>query len=350
MKAFFEWLKSLFTKPVKIEPLPKVNETLWMDIANKEIGVTEVKGLKHNPRVVEYHDATGLSANDDETSWCAAFASWVLLKAGYKSPKTAWARDFQNYGTKLDKPKYGCLMGFERNGPGGDSHIAFYVKDDAKYYYVLGGNQDNQVCIKGYPKSALLYMRWPVKDGVLPKPVQSNGRIALSWEHTDAPHPERKAWSDRLIEGISIHLPLYRGASDIAKLHPNFAQLSIIEQMKVIGEFWVALAWFECGYNPKSHSVDVGTQGDKGSWSVGLYQMSANDNSAQKFGYSFEDLQDPLKNIDVALEQMRKQLALRDKLFLDNSDSMRYWATLLIGNKYSKIAQIRERVIARVGV
>jgi uncharacterized protein (TIGR02594 family) len=142
------------------------DETPWMLIAEKEKGVTEVPGIKNNPRVLEYHASTSLKAKDDETSWCSAFASWVLQQAGYKSPKTAWARDFENYGTKLTSPKYGCLMGFERNAPGGDSHISFYVSEDDIYYYVLGGNQDNQVKVKGYPKSSMIYMRWPVKAGV----------------------------------------------------------------------------------------------------------------------------------------------------------------------------------------
>ena len=50
------------------------------------------------------------------------------------------------------------------NLPGGDSHIAFYTgKEDDKYYYVLGGNQNSQTCVKGYLKKDLIYMRWPVK-------------------------------------------------------------------------------------------------------------------------------------------------------------------------------------------
>ena len=148
--------------PVQQE-IPKVDVS-WMQIAEKEIGVTEVPGVKHNPRVVEFHQATSLRAKDDEISWCAAFTCWVLQQAGYKSTKSAWARDFEKYGMRVSKPEYGCIMGFERNGPGGDSHVAFYTgREDQNYYYVLGGNQDNQVKVKGYAKKDLIYMRWPVK-------------------------------------------------------------------------------------------------------------------------------------------------------------------------------------------
>lgn len=148
-------------KPVETVEKP-VNETPWMEIARKEFGIAEISGAKNHPRIIEYHQATSLKAQNDETSWCAAFASWVLLKSGCKSPKTAWARDFEKYGTKLHSPKYGCIIGFERNGPGGDSHVAFYTgKEDENFYYVLGGNQNNSVCVKAYPKADVIYIRWP---------------------------------------------------------------------------------------------------------------------------------------------------------------------------------------------
>ena len=119
---------------------------------------------KSNPRIVEYHQATSLAANDQNTAWCASFVSWVLVQAGMKSLKTAWARDYMEYGTKLTSPKYGCIMVFERNEKGGDSHVAFWTgKEDDLRYFVLSGNQNNMVCVKGYAKKDLLAIRWPVK-------------------------------------------------------------------------------------------------------------------------------------------------------------------------------------------
>ncbi len=205
------------------KPVLKVpeSEAPWMDVANGEQGVTEVSGSKSNPRVIEYHDVTSLSADDDATSWCASFASWVLSKAGYRSPRTAWARDFEGYGTKITSPKYGCLMGFERNGVGGDSHIAFYTgEEDRDNYYVLGGNQDNTVKIKGYLKKDLIYMRWPVKS--ITEEALPLNRIALSWEKTTEVHDERKPWSDKLISLIDKDLSLYLNAFDITKVHPFY--------------------------------------------------------------------------------------------------------------------------------
>lgn len=132
----------------------------WMNVAEAEKGVSEVAGSKHNPRIVEYHQSTTLKAHDDETAWCASFVCWVLERAGYKSTKSAWARDYLKYGLE-SSPQYGCIVIFTRGTDSG--HVGFYVKSDAEYIYVLGGNQNNQVNVSKYPKSRVLGYRWPVK-------------------------------------------------------------------------------------------------------------------------------------------------------------------------------------------
>jgi uncharacterized protein (TIGR02594 family) len=156
-KAIAEFFANLFNSKkteVKHEPESLIP---WYDIAEKELGQTELVGIKHNPRILEYHSVTSYKGKTDEISW-------VLLKAGYKSLKTAWARDYEHYGPKLAKPVKGCIMLFERNGKGGDSHVTFYTGiETATEYKVLGGNQSNQVCIKGYLKNDLIGAYWPKK-------------------------------------------------------------------------------------------------------------------------------------------------------------------------------------------
>lgn len=144
--------ETLPTKPVS-------NETPWMTIVEAELGVSESKNPK---RVIEYHQATTLKAKDVATPWCSSFCNWVLQQAGYKTTKSAWARDWLKYGDVADKQR-GCIMVFERNAPGGDSHVGFYTgKETLTGYLVIGGNQSNQVCVKEYPKKDLLGCRWPV--------------------------------------------------------------------------------------------------------------------------------------------------------------------------------------------
>lgn len=143
------------TPPVVTSDIP------WYDIAEKELGVTERGNGK---RVTEYHASTTMGSAPPSTAWCASFVTWALKKAGYKNTNGAWARSYLDIGTKLTQPKKGCIIVFERNGKGGDSHVAFWTgKETATSYTMLGGNQDNMVKIKNYAKKDVLGFRWPTK-------------------------------------------------------------------------------------------------------------------------------------------------------------------------------------------
>ncbi len=146
-----------------LQKMPEVDDVPWKKIAEGEIGISE-KNPGHNARIVEYHQATSLKAKDDETAWCASFACWVLEKAGYKSTKSAWAREFLNYGTKLSAPKPWCIMVFERGSKGGTSHVTFWTgKENPLGYECLGGNQGDSVNRSYYSKKDFLGARWPTK-------------------------------------------------------------------------------------------------------------------------------------------------------------------------------------------
>lgn len=177
-----------------------------------------------------------------------------------------------------------------------------------------------------------------------PAKEEQNARIPLYWENTTEAHPERTAWSDALIAGFSADFDLYSKAKDITEICPKYHALEKQDKLKALGEFWVAVAYFESGFNPKSESVDVGTKTDKGSWSVGLYQLSSNDNSSKELSGSYEKLKDPIFNIKVSLFQIKKQVSKRNVFFLPNHDSMRYWAVILKGNRYSQIPNVLARV------
>lgn len=178
---------------------------------------------------------------------------------------------------------------------------------------------------------------------VIVSPTPSE-RIKLSWENTTAPHPERAAWSDEIIKILDAQWVVYSAAKDSKDFCPKYASLNKLLQQKAIGEFLVGIAYYESGYDPKNYSVDVGTQADKESWSAGLFQMSGNDSAAKKFGYDFIKLQDPINNIQVALEQFNRQITKSGVWMLDNSAPNRYWATVLKSNKHSHIDSIVVKV------
>ena len=145
-----------------VKPMPVILSPLipWMQVAQKEIGQSEIAGVKNNTRILEYHAATSLNATTDEVPWCSSFVSWCLEKTGVSSAKSAWARSYLNWGKKIEKPHYGCIAVFKRGKSSG--HVAFFVEENALSITVLGGNQGNKVCKANYLKSDLLGYRMPL--------------------------------------------------------------------------------------------------------------------------------------------------------------------------------------------
>lgn len=163
--SFWGWLSNLFAPKVgKVIPLYPLKDDSyvapWMEIANKELGIQEIAGFKHNLRILQYHEATTLKATDDETPWCSAFACWVMeqYKRG-SSPASARARDWLNWGIELKSPIYGCIVVLDRGQ--GKGHVGFYVGSTKDGIRLLGGNQSNRVCIEEYGVLRVLGYRFP---------------------------------------------------------------------------------------------------------------------------------------------------------------------------------------------
>lgn len=144
--------------------IERVNVTTFNEqilaISKGEIGVQEIPGKPSHPRIVEYLESTTVDhgmAHLDETPWCSAFVNWNVTKAGFKGTNSAWARSWLKWGIATDKPEPGDIVVFSREGGGG--HVAFYLREDAKFIYVRGGNQNNRVCDMPYPKNRFLGYR-----------------------------------------------------------------------------------------------------------------------------------------------------------------------------------------------
>lgn len=137
----------------------------WLALAEAEIGVKEIAGDRDNPRIVEYQQATTLRATDDETPWCASYVAWVLEQAGIPSTRSARARSYEEWGTRLDGPVPGCIVVFWRGKKRSDpqGHVGFYVGGDPSggRIAVLGGNQSDSVRISTYKTDRLIGYYWP---------------------------------------------------------------------------------------------------------------------------------------------------------------------------------------------
>lgn len=133
----------------------------WIVWAKKEIGQKELLGSAQNPRILFYHSHVKGAPKSELVAWCSSFWCTALEENNIPSTDSAWARDALDWGEKLDHYIYGCTGVYERNGPGGDSHVGFVVGQDGPYDLVLAGNQNDGVNVTKVDRSKLLGYRWP---------------------------------------------------------------------------------------------------------------------------------------------------------------------------------------------
>lgn len=134
--------------------------TPWIDEAYKDLGVTEIKGEEHNPKILQmWKDAKLGGIKDDETPYCSGAACAWMERAGIRSPRTDGAKNWLNWGEAIDKPAYGCVVVFTRTGGG---HVGFVVGEDKKgNLLTLGANQSDSVNVKSFSKSRVSGYRYP---------------------------------------------------------------------------------------------------------------------------------------------------------------------------------------------
>ena len=168
----------------------------------------------------------------------------------------------------------------------------------------------------------------------------------LSWEGAAGEHPERKEWSTALVGYLNEKFDSFDKAKDSSFFCPKFSSLTHDQKVNVWAETLVWVAYYESGWNPKSASVDVGTQDNKDSWSIGLLQMSVTDqaNYGFPFGYSYNDLLLPAPNLRLGVAIMAKQIERRGAIVLTKPDSAIYWSTIFKGGRYDSSQSIAGHV------
>lgn len=133
----------------------------WILEAQKYIGTHEIKGPRHEPRILSWWRAIFRGGiRDDETPWCSAFVGAMFEAVGIPSSRFESARSWETWGRALARPVYGCVAVFSR--PGGGGHVGFVVGQDiAGNILVLGGNQCDEVNIRAFPRARVTAWRWP---------------------------------------------------------------------------------------------------------------------------------------------------------------------------------------------
>lgn len=136
--------------------------------AVKLIGIKEVIGKDHNPKILKWAEDLGLKNiyTSDEIAWCGLFVAHVCKMAGLEPVKDPlWARNWAKWGVEQKIAMLGDVLVFERGKVSG--HVGIYVGEDDKAYHVLGGNQNDQVCVTRILKSRCIAIRrtdWKVSQ------------------------------------------------------------------------------------------------------------------------------------------------------------------------------------------
>jgi len=150
-------------------------------VAAGELGVIELAGPDHHPRILQYAREAGFTqVTTDETAWCSIFLSWCCLKAGLKRSTQLNARSWLTMGQPVSQPEPGDIAVFWRvKIDSWEGHVGIFTGTsiDGKRIYTLGGNQGNRVSITGNDASTVLGYRrlTTLQMLVLPEPLLKKG-------------------------------------------------------------------------------------------------------------------------------------------------------------------------------
>lgn len=124
-------------------------------------GTAALPGNKTNELITQYFkDAGHPEIKDDETPWCAAFLNAVLHRCGIETTGSLAAVSFLNWGVEALTPMLGDVVVFDWGGTGASTHhVGFVTASYATVIYVLGGNEEGKVEIRGYDPKYIMQVR-----------------------------------------------------------------------------------------------------------------------------------------------------------------------------------------------
>lgn len=105
-----------------------------------------------------------VGVDPSRVAWCAAYVDYVLETFhNVQGTGSLLAKSYLSWGIPISEPDLWDVVVFERNGPGWEGHVGFYVGETIingrVYYWILGGNQNDSVTIELYPRSEVLGIR-----------------------------------------------------------------------------------------------------------------------------------------------------------------------------------------------
>jgi len=133
-----------------------------LDLAMSELGMREIPGERHNPKVVQmYADAGHPEIDNDETAWCAAAVGSWLERSGIPGTGSLLARSYSDWGEEvsLDHAQAGDIVVLQRGNSSWQGHVGIYIRHTATQILVLGGNQNNEINQSWYKMDRFLNLR-----------------------------------------------------------------------------------------------------------------------------------------------------------------------------------------------
>lgn len=124
----------------------------------KYVGQEALFGVNHNTAIVDFFAKFGFSGiKNDETPWCSAFVGSVLSSLGIRTNANLLARSWLRALPTTSRPRLGDICVLWRGQKEGIyGHVGFYIRNDDKFVYLLGGNQGGKVSIDKFDKSRVL--------------------------------------------------------------------------------------------------------------------------------------------------------------------------------------------------
>jgi uncharacterized protein (TIGR02594 family) len=158
----------------------RVTMQKFLSVAEKYTGLKEVLGKDSNKVIDGWFNDLGYPRLKDDTPWCSLFANVVVKEAGFPGTGSLAARSWLKWGKPLAKPVPGCVVVLKRGNSSWEGHVGFFLKEDSKYIYLLGGNQANEVNVSRFSKAQLLGYRQPAKLAISRTAVSAAGSGAAS--------------------------------------------------------------------------------------------------------------------------------------------------------------------------
>lgn len=145
-----------------------LDEPPWLFEARELLGLREIKGSVHEPKILQlWHDAGLGHIRDDETAWCSAFVGGTLNRGGFTGTRKPNARSYCDWGIDVFESgallaPLGAVLVFPRPPSAWQGHVAYavgYNRDGQ--VLALGGNQKDSVSIAPFDPRRVIAARMP---------------------------------------------------------------------------------------------------------------------------------------------------------------------------------------------